>query len=391
MAPGFYSSLHRPLHVAAPGEEAFNAEVARGLAWAYFYLTRAPAETESFLRAFSWVVRVRDARMSKRQRMLIAFVSGMAFAADGDLPEAHDSISEAMEIASELQDNGALAELFYLRGGIYRANWQIADANEDYRTSLALVRELSARGAPRDADFELDMLSYRAGFEWLMSHYDVSAQLLQEGQRLFPNSSLEQREAPWNLASAVIEWYWALLYWTQGDCTRALHYAMRAADAYRLSGAPLMASRMDCVVGEIACDLADTFPVGTLSHARTLHIEMAISYVRTALQLSRSVGDQAGEGRARLTRARLDRMRQRNVDTAPIINAVIGTARRLGDMSLLVLAYTALGRDLAGRGENESSLNWYRAALSALEGHDFVVLGFPARRALLHASEMGDD
>ena len=372
------SSLDVPDDLRSRGEPGHADTVAAILMIAYGCL-----KLRLYRKACACVTHCLARPMSYRQRMRVFYVLAMSAVGERDLSAAAIFLDEALGLAIRLDDLGACAELAYLHASVSSERQEFGVAADYCDVSLEALHMLgdSANG-PVDAAFELDVLVGLSVHDFLRGRYDTSMACVAEARRLIPLAP--KRPLP----AAAIEWMAALLDRWRGDLSGALRHAMAASEVYAGSGALSLDARIQSVVADIALDLAESFPTDGPHHARDAFVELASPYAKRAVQLAREAQSAADEGLSLLTRARYRRARGRNTEGIPTIEAVAHQADQLGDVPLLGQAHTALGNELAARGETEAALNCYRTALDVLARSDASAMAVWPRRALLRASEM---
>lgn len=362
-------------------ERDYSPAVARALTLAYAYLRRNGRQLKGYSCAANCVRPIVDLPMSARQRTRVAFVLSLAPAAAGDYCTSLFWLDEALDLASQMPDQGDLIDLLYLRGPLNRAVLHFSEAVEDYQDCLALLRADGNETTPTDAAFELEVVSQLAGFEFFLARYESAERLLQEARGLAP---LVAQAPEHRIVAATLAWLEAHLYRWRGQPELALRPAAAAAEVYTEASSPASAARSQMMVADVALDLAERFPDGMDRYGM---LRVARPHVQLGLRLARAAHDEIGQGMARLTQARYSRLAGRNEDRIALIEQVARTAQQRDDEALLAQAFTALGDELAALGEEESALNRYREVLAVLDGSDVPALGIWAHRALHHFHE----
>jgi tetratricopeptide (TPR) repeat protein len=321
--------------------------------------------------------------MSYRQRMRVFYVLARSAVGERDLSAAAIFLDEALGLALRLDDLSACAEIAYLHASVSSERQEFGVAADYCDISLEALHMLSdGITGSVDAAFELDVLVSLSVHDFLRARYDMSVACIGEARHLIALAPKRPLQA------AAIEWMAALLDRWRGELPGALQHAMTASEVYAGSGALALDARIQSVVADIALDLAESFPAEGPHHARDAFVELAGPYAKRAVQLAREAQSAAGVGLGLLTRARYRRARGRHTEGIPTIAAVAHQAHQLGDVPLLGQAHTALGHELAARGETEAALNCYRTALDVLARSDASAMAVWPRRALLRASEM---
>jgi tetratricopeptide (TPR) repeat protein len=378
------SSLHWPDHPIWRSDSHYSDAAAHGLITAYAHITGADTRPDNFISAYLCVAPFKNARVSVHQRMHILYVLSKAYASDGSYAEAHRSLSEAIESALQLHDDGALTELFSLRGAACQGMDAYAEALDDTRMSLAFLRNHSERAANHNRALELAPLVRMAAYAYMLMLFEASEQMLREAEEL-----ARQAPAAGMQALGIFDWVQALHARTRGELDRALHCAMRAADAFHIGTNLSSSSRVQTHVAETALDMAALFPSNSLSDARTAYLKLAGDYMRRGLSIARQGHDVTGACFARLTKCRYAWLTQPGERTLAKIGDVARQALKLGDMGLLGQAQTALGEAHRALGNREVALKWYGQALETLRVTQMPVLGLSAFRAIHRANDMG--
>jgi tetratricopeptide (TPR) repeat protein len=356
------------------GDPAFSAWVAKRLWNAYWALTRRQYD-EAHEHARQCV------RVSRapRQRTRALYALAMSLAADYDFAPAVDSLDEALDLALTLDASGPCIQLSYLHGACDVGLKRFDQAKQYREVALDTLRQL-ARTGPTDRAFELDILHKLANHNFMLARHEECARNLKQARRLAVQSP------KYKLDMANIEWNTALLSRWRGDPWSALGHAVRAAEVIMQIGSVPSQGRIQGVIADIAMDIADTFPVGTLLTGRDQYLEVAGPYALRAVALAQRAHDPLGEGMALLTQARYHRMVRRNENRMPVYKRVAQIAWRERDMSVLGQAYTAQGDELLAHQHREQATNCYRKALDVLRLTDAHVMRVFPQRALERAS-----
>jgi tetratricopeptide (TPR) repeat protein len=363
-------------------EHNYSPAVARALIKAYDRLRRGMAHTRSYLEAYRDVWRFRDEPQSDRQRMRVFFVIGMGFAAAEEYAVAAEWLEKAMELAGTLHDDGALAELLHARGSAYRAISEFGLAAEDYRLCLELVRQQGEQHGIEDVEIELSTTVQLAGFEYIQAHDQAAEQLLHEA------GGIARRAGANGVDVATIEWMWANLEHTRGELGSALQRAIRAADVYTaVLGSSPSTTRVQFLVADIALDLAEASGARP-GDGRNAYLTLAGPYAERTMALGRAGFDESGEAMGLLVSARYDRLRGYADHAVRTLEGVVRKAEQIHDITLLVQASVALGREHSARGASSAAMYWYYRAVDEVKDKDFGVLAVPARRAILRYDEM---
>lgn len=329
--------------------------------------------------------------MAARQRMRKFYVLALASSAVSAYQDAMNWLDEAEDIACDLGDVGALAELAYHSGVVNGAVQNCGAAAEYFDIALDSIHTLSEEGEPVDPSFELHTLTLLAHYLFVLGKYELVTDHIAEARRLVqlvPESQLQ---------AASIEWLAALLYRWSGQPDRALRYALAAAKVYSdfAPGAGTVHdAKLRSVVAECALDIAESLAANEQPDQCQVFVRLARPYVQQSLAIARntlSASDAESEavtGLLLLTSFRFERLAGERENHTAKYEQIERVGRKIGDSSLLCQTYTALGQEMAWRGERESSLYCYRRAVDAQSRGDAVVWGVWARRGLLLDAEM---
>jgi tetratricopeptide (TPR) repeat protein len=370
-----------PDHPDWHAEAGYSPTVARQLTLAYEPIRLGGRSLLSFVRAYAHVHHLPGAAMSRRQRLHVFHIIALAHAAVADYLEAEHWLDDTLDLADDLDDDGARIEILIVRGSVFRALLLLPDAIANVRACLEIMERLGDGLAPYEPWVQLDLSSQLAGFEFFMAEYEAAEGSIARARALIPATRARALEP------ASIEWVQALIYRQRGLPAPALVHGAAAAVVYTEQGHPVSASRIHTLVAETALDLAMGLPEGM---DRSAQIKLAWPHIQLALQLARETHDETSRGLALLSRARYGRLAGRAEDEIATIERVVRSASWLDDPALLAQALTALGDALAGREgvAAESALGRYHAALTALRGKNLRALEVWPRRGILRAGEM---
>ncbi len=380
------SSLHRSDDLGEHGETHHNATVAYLLGQAYLCLRGARHRTDAYGKAHDFAMACCSLSMSQRQRMRLHYALGSANIGLQLYSEGIAELNQAIEWAAELPDPGAYAEMTYLAACASSRLCYYRAASEYASIGIGILRSLAKGQGSVDVELEVDILVQLALSEFALTRYVAALKHLNQARQL------SAMTAPSSETISSIAWMEAILYRWRGDPERALHTTIAAADIRAQDAESISAvtavGRMNWLVTEISLDLAETLPVSTSSSGRDAYLELALPYVKRAVQKALQTNDDTGLGLALLAEARHDRVAGRNLNRVNRIEAVIRQGYQSGDLTVLSLAFTELGREFASRGQAEAALNCYRRALDTVDGTDVPAMGVFARRALLISQEM---
>lgn len=93
-------------------------------------------------------------RMSVRQRLHLTYVLALAYSSETDHAHATHYLDKALKLASRLEDSAASARCHYLYGSIESERQRYKKADEQFRRSLLLLRQLGANATPADLSLE---------------------------------------------------------------------------------------------------------------------------------------------------------------------------------------------------------------------------------------------
>jgi tetratricopeptide (TPR) repeat protein len=369
-------SLRLPDHPDWHADSHYSPGVADALKTAYRQLRQASWQARAFVDAFAVVHPFLGACMARQQRLRVFYVMGLASAAIGDYDSALAWLDEAVLLAHQLCDAGALVDLLYARGAALRGLNRYGEAADDYADCLALFRAEKLVDTPLGPAIELDLLAHLGGFTFYSGQYDVAERLLHEARArmlLAPQAD----SSP--LTLATLNWIQALLYRWRNQPDLALNPAQVAADVYIEAGPPGSASRMWASLADVELDLGERLPDGT---AHQQHIARARQHLHLATSLAAEAHDKIGQEFVRVRCIRLDRLARSNQSQLLRIEHVLRAAHRLHDEAVLADALTALGDELAAQGQVASAIDQYRQVIGLLDGSQVTAMGVWARRAL---------
>lgn len=385
--PGkLHSILHRPDDVRWRRNKLYSFPVAWALTDAYTEIVKRSHDVRGYQLARDYLMPHRSRPMCKPQRLLVSYVLAMASSAEHAYGEARDALDEALNLVEELGDPGAFAELAFLHASAHRASCRIAEAAKYHSKCLVTLWNLSATNDDEiiDPALELSCLVDLAAAQTMLANFDAAEWCLEEARDLcamVPEARLEAGMIPW--VQAVIGRY-------RGELAPALWDAMQACDIYSDAavGAPGAQARIQTVVADIALDMAEHAPAGKRYAARPALLKLAAPYVEHGLELARAGGDRAGEGLARLARARYERLSNGNSNRLWEIEIVLRLADDIDDATLRGQAYLVLGQERAARGESsDAQIDCYDRATEELAGTDLLAITMLARHAARRARD----
>lgn len=384
--PGF--SLRLPDHPVWWHDPGYSTRAAAILRGAYLDLYGSGTDLGSYYRAYVAVAPLLSRPMCLRQRLRVLFVIGTSYGAVGDFGRAVGALDLACEVSELLPDHIELIELYFARGSFFQGRSELRSAADDYEDCLTLLRvhgderasatEDSGPDALDDVRLELDVLTNLGGAQYFLGEFDTAQRLLIEARALSWHPRLA-RMPSFPISVATINWLAALLERARGAPELALAYAEPAAEAFIETALTRSALRSQVLLGDTLLDVAERLPEGS---QRAERLELARPHVELAQDLAREARDDGGDGLARLTRVRFDRLSGGRQDRIAEVERVARAARARDDDPLLVQAMTTLADELAAQGDVQAALYRYRDALKLLDGGDTAGLGLLARRAL---------
>lgn len=352
----------------------YSPEFAAILARAYQELKSAPGHIEAYARAHDLILPWLGLRVSKRQLMHACYVLGMAYMALGEAGLAHEALTRGLELAEHnVRDELAAAQLASLRAAASSWLLRYHDAAMDLRHALAVVSDERETPAPSTAAFQLATLADLAGFEFMLTDYEHAIEHTSHAERLLGSAGNPATE------HAIVEWDWALLHRWRGEPHEALRHALAASEIYAGDNDLRSWGRIQTVLADIALDLAEFYQGGD---ARDAYIAMADPYIERALALGRLEADPVGAHLAKLAHARLLRVAGYDESITATVTAAIRDALHWRDASLISVAYTTFGNDLAARGDREGARFCFGEVLEAVAGTDLPAMAVWAFRAL---------
>jgi hypothetical protein len=377
---GIDYSLQRADDLLSHGEPGYSPAVAADLKQAYARIKRGHpqvtcAGTTDTLHA--WL----DRPMSARQRLRALYVLAMEHAADQTYRSALEYLEDGLDLAGQLADRGAIAELAYLHAAISTALAHCGTAHLSYGLCLDALRTARAGDAPADPELELAALAGLAITEYMQAQHGAALRHLDEATALLPLAPTCRREV------GELAWVQAQLFRLRGEPARGLHHALAAAEVLSEVGPSYYTGMAHAAVAEHALDLAEAFP-SHVTGARDAFAALARCNLLEAGTAARALDDPYLAGYVALIETRLGRVLEHQDNRVAAIERVVGLARRTGEVSLACRAHTALGEELWVRGETEGARVCYRRALEAVAGSDVPVIGAQAQRALLRISEL---
>jgi tetratricopeptide (TPR) repeat protein len=327
--------------------------------------------------------------MSKRQRARLQYVEGIASTRSGRYIESLEPLDEAINIALDLGDAGAIASLAAAQALSHYVLHQFHSAAHYYRATLDAwhaVHIPTGSANADDARFEIDILTRLSSQDLLLGYHREARRLLRSAR------SLTSRIPDGDHLIGAIEWNLALLDRWRGEPESALRHGVAALAAYSADSALSGLARLRTVLTDITLDLANVYVNDTMTDTHDRLLTLAEPHLIRALADARLADDPTAEAMASLAFMRyLRASRDTAIDRLSMIESVIWQAENLGDMTLLGQALTAQGDELAAQRQSESSQRVYHTAVNLLTRIGAPGLGVQARRAILRGEEgVGD-
>jgi hypothetical protein len=361
-------------------DQAFDPDVAAALVCAYSWLDRSdPAAARGALNAFS------RREMSRRQRVRVRYVQGLAAIRLGEYAASMPPLDEATECALDLEDVGAITALAATQGLSHYLLHEFKSAAYYYQAALDAWRSLtvtSVVAAPDDVRFEIETLTRLSSQYILLGHPRKAHKLLRTAR------SLTSLLPDGGRLVGPIEWNLALVHRWRGDPEQAMRHGLAALDVYAAQGTASERARLHIVLTDIALDLSNVYADDVVSDAHDRVLTLAEPFLIRAQAESQFAGDPSARAMATLAYVRyLRSSRNMGADRLAVIASVIREAEDLDDLTLLGQAITAQGDELAAQEALESSQRAYHSASSLLTRIGAPGLGYWARRALLRGEE----
>lgn len=384
------SSLHIADSPAWRHESHYSYDLADALTRAYAVVQGSQRSPERYLTAYTALIPYRDQSVCAPQRLHLEYALALAYSGEEAFPQALECLARAAEIAEDLHDVAAQAEIGYLAGALLHLMTRRADAYTVSAGALASLDALRQDDEPADAIFELDLSLRLAGHAWELGWFTTCLRHLEHAHTLravwVPDAAQE---------AALLSWLDAQLARIRGRPDQAVQLATAAADLLLDLNQPLNAGRCHTIAAECAFELIEE--LRSPSHTMRPPFDNAItrdpsrllntgrSFAWRAIELARTAQDPIGMGMAQLALrhgARLDGDAGVDGSGLAAVEAVARIVRWTGDVSLGGRVETARGDELAAIGDGEAALNAYRRALRLLEEHDLRGLAFWPQLAL---------
>lgn len=367
-------SLRHPEMLLRPWDTNFSEAVAEELRAAFAVVGSADDHVEVLEPQFASLKRLLRRRMSPRERLLTHYLMATCAAAR-DITTALTENDRALNLAKAESEWGAVADLFYQRGLLFRRSGEMLAAALEYEQLLRLIGEHGAPPGTEIGQLHLDTLSRLAHFYLWLQNFERAQGYAEQAvalSKLAPTGELTLVTMLWSLA--LIERYRKLPY-------DALKHAIAAAEVYSASPSNTLSTvRILALTADLAMDMAALFL--NEPEARRTFVRMAEEYAVFGERLARHVSDSSGRGLSALARARAARLRRPQGRAQALIQAVIALATREKDWALRSQAWTALGFGLRDQGDRSAARAAFEAALDDLTLMPLSMLAILPQQAL---------
>lgn len=385
---GTRHSLTWPPELLWSFEDGFADDVEPIIATGMLDLSRGSRQPLAFHLAYERVVPVLKRSLSIRQRLRAYFVVGAALIALDVTTLGVTYLDVAIDLAQELLDPAAAAQIAHIAGAAERAWGSPLRALRYQSYSLDLLRAARAEELPHDVALELDVLPAVAFCRFVLDQYEAAADDLASASHLLLLVPQQEQTA------AQIDWIGALIARWRGEHERALKLALTAVERYKrlldgqLPAAQASLGRLSTVVADITLDMATLSPERVPQVDRETLAGVGDSFAQQALHLAHSTGDRSGIQTAQLARARYKIATGQAAAGRHLVEQVVAWAQREQEMATLSQAQSVLGGALDASGEHGQALSVYAAAWETARRNDMPAMGTFARRVLLLESEM---
>ena len=301
----------------------------------------------------------------------------------------------AMERAAELTpvraDRHVLARVLATRARARRNRTQFGRALADYTHALELLQELAHRQASAnrdgtipsaDADLETEILVGQTIVHFMRGRHELCDALLERAYLLEPPAPQAAHPRP---VVGEILWMKAQSARWMGQPWRALGLIDAALEVLHGGAALSGSGRAFSVSAEIALDCVaapDDLAAYRLRQNPARLLARAEQHARLSLALCQQRGDRPGAHLAHLAIVRHGRAAGHDENRLNILEGAIEFAVARGDVSLLVLAYTAVGDELAHQEQWPAAREVYELADQVAGHSEASVMGHWARLAL---------
>ena len=395
--------LRQPDQFAWWSDSDFNPDVHTLLLDAHRRIAQSTPAADGRLQVEAELLPLRSATKSQRQEMLLYYLLAQCARARDLGRSTHfiralDWCSRAELIAGALLDYGAQVDLHELRGTLHRAVSLYWIAAEEFSYAIHLLREHAEDRQSFDPDFEITLAAKAAAMEYLLGLGALPRALehMQQAAALLPLARASVA------GQGTVEWTLALLHRQRNELAEALRHVEVATSLYRQLGTLNSTCRVLSLAADIALDLAESAhgedrvdgvdeevgEDGRAQASREGYLMQASNYIEEALRVGLEAHDVEGSALARLSRARLTRVRGDGAESSSPeaeIREVLRQARQMHDDSLMTAAQTALGNNLLAQKKTEMGKRWLAKAIATATGANAPGLAFRAQRSLRRA------
>ena len=351
----------------------YNRLVAARLRRAYSHIASRPTQLVNYFKAHGLARDCIGAPAAAPQKLRLMWILAQAHAAVDDPKVALYWIDDAIELAVNLEDISALADLHYLRGNIHHQMLHCREACTDLDECLNSLHYHGAMPDRQQLVFEAQVNTQIGSLHVLLGNmaqaqarFDIARHLL----RNVPRHRLE-----W----ITVEQAEAHLHRLGGRPDLARVPAMVAADTYKARGDLRSAARLYSFTAEVELDWAEYIPVGTV-HGSLMQV--AQRHIDAALECAERAGDENAKGLAIIPRVRVSRMLGKPSPGIAELEQVATLGRQTGSIALEAQALTAMAQAYAAQKNPEAAIDRYRRVLETLKGSDLLSLAVEARWAL---------
>jgi hypothetical protein len=343
------------------------------------------ASRRSHEEAYERVRSCLDLRHSLRQHLQLFYLLGRAFVGMGELTHALTTAEVALDLADQLPDLAARAELGSLAGWLARTLGAYVRGAEYSSAAAALLIELGEEDDPADTGLMIDVLTTQATCASLLEAHRVAWAAINAARALVARPPGDP------LRAARLDGVAGLLHRAVDDPAQGLREALptsRILAAQELSLAQQVTlERRLIFIADCALDVVENpFSSGT-GLARDTCLQIAATALRQAAPLAQATGDALGNGIALLARVRAERLQGRPTDRLTSISSVLQRAEKEEDPVLTIHAFTARGKELLDREDRAAALPSFQVAADLAARHQAPALGRSARRELARAGE----
>lgn len=375
--------LRHPERFMWRDDPGFNASVHDELLDAHRRIAQATAQSSPLSATETRLLRLLHRSMSQRQEMLLYYLLAQCVRArdlskSTNFVQAFEWCTRAEQIAMNLLDFGAQVDLHELKGTLFRATSGYWLAAEEFSNALRRLREHSADMESFDPEFEVTLAAKTAAMEYAQGISIRALEHVRRAASLLPLTTMSRT------GQGTITWTFALLHWQFNRLAEAQEQVEMAVTLYRQTSAKESTCRVLTLAADIALDVAESLDAQTQRAAYDEQLTRAASHIDEALRIGREADDAPGIALARLSDARLKRIRgdAEAASAEADIRAILQQARTSGDDSLVVAAQTALGITLIACGKKALGKRCLKNAIKTAERISAPGLAHRAKRSL---------